>query len=48
VGPTTTTDGSFSVTASFSDNNVAIVNINDGTGSIDTSAHTGTRSTRAF
>ena len=48
VGPTTTTDGSFSVTASFSDSNVAIVNINDGTGSIDTSAHTGTRSTRAF
>ena len=41
-------DGSFSVTASFSDTDVAIVNINDGTGSIDTSAHTGTRSTRAF
>ena len=48
-----TTDGSFNVTMTISGNNgsgqpFALANVNSGTGSIDTSAYTGTLSARAF
>jgi len=48
-----TTDGSFNVTMTISGNNgsgqpFALANVNSGTGSINTSAYTGTLSARAF
>jgi len=50
---TNSTDGSFNITMTISGNNgsgqpFALANVNSGTGSIDTSAYTGTLSARAF